>query len=256
MEKNKKIGIESLKKICLDIDGIFKDFELDGQKELSLYVGGNGTGKTLVLIFKWILGSIANIYLMSGKSMEEYEKILQYFFNYSFEKNDFTGKIKAEFENMEISFELEIGEVKNLNIKILDPSIVLESTGMPIFISKTTRLFTDIVTYLKVKKMMGILDLENTTEEIANNLANTYRLYDILFIERMISRLKDPNFKINEYAKKSFKETINKEIVNVTYNEDECSFTIHEIKDGKEITYPATMMSSGEQAWVNMFIQM
>lgn len=215
--QKKTVTMGHMQKLHMNIDGLFKDLTLDDQKAIALYVGQAGTGKTFLLIMQWMLGTLGGIYLASSKSMAEYEKALQFLLDKSFDDQKFTGKIDAVFEYLELSFELVDGKVKDLDIILTDNSVQVEPEGMPVFMSKNTR---------------------------------------ILFIERMLARLSNPNFKIRDAAKKSFIETMKKEIVNVTYDENNCSFTVHEIKDGKEITYPATTLSSGEQAWLNMFIQM
>jgi hypothetical protein len=255
MEKNKKITVGHIEKLFVDFKGVMEGLELASQKDLTIFVGQNGSGKSLVLIFTWLMGTIVNIFLQSGKSMTEYEKILQFFFDNSFDKNDFTGKMGAGFENIEISFEMDNGKVKNLDINILDPSIEILPSGMPVFMSKTTRLFDDLHKYLKMKKLLNIGDIELSNDTELKKLCEMYKIYDILFIERMIKMFKDPNFKLNPKSIGSFKETLKKEIINVTYDEPNCNFLIHELKDGKTEIYPATIMSSGEQAWVNMFIQ-
>ena len=254
MEK-KKVSIGHLQKIHMNIEGMFKDFELDGVKEISLYVGQNGTGKTFLLIMQWILGTMGTAYLCSAKSMQEYEKILQLFFDKSFDDQKFTGKIGASYEYLEISFELDNGQVKDLDIILTDNTVEIEPEGMPVFMSKNTRLFSEIVKYLKFKKVLGMTgEITLYDDNKLNQLCDMWKLYDIMFIERMCHRLSDPNFQIKEKAKESFIETMKKEIVKVTYDEPNCSFVVHEIKDGKEITYSATQLSSGEQAWLNMFI--
>ena len=255
--KRKLATMGHLQKLHMHIEGMFQNFELNDQKSISLYVGANGTGKTFVLIMQWLLGTMGAIYLASGKSMQEYEKALQFLFDKSFDDQKFTGKIGAAYEYLEISFELDNGKVKDLEIILTDPSIQVESEGMPVFMSKNTRLFSEIVKYLKTKKLLGMtgaITLYDDKKLI--ELCDMWKIYDVLFIERMLQRLSTPNFKIQDAAKKSFVDTMNKEIVNVTYDEANCAFTVHEIKDGKEITYNAASMSAGEQAWLNMFIQM
>lgn len=254
MEK-KKVSMGHIQKIHMNIDGLFKNFELDGQREIALYVGQNGTGKTFILIMQWLLGSMGTIYLNSAKSMPEYEKILQFFFDKSFDNQTFIGKIGAAFEYLEISFELDNGKVKDLDIILTDNNVQIESDGFPVFMSKNTRLFSEIVKYLKTKKMLGMTgQITLYDDKKLEQLCDMWKLYDIMFIERMLIRLTDPNFKIKDVALKSFIEIMKKEIVKVTYDEPNCAFIVHEIKDGKEITYSATILSSGEQAWLNMFI--
>ena len=255
--QKKTVTMGHMQKLHMNIDGLFKDLTLDDQKAIALYVGQAGTGKTFLLIMQWMLGTLGGIYLASGKSMAEYEKALQFLLDKSFDDQKFTGKIDAVFEYLELSFELVDGKVKDLDIILTDNSVQVEPEGMPVFMSKNTRLFTEVVKYLKTKKLLGMkgaITLYDDKKLI--ELCDVWKIYDILFIERMLQRLSSPNFKIQDAAKKSFIETMKKEIVNVTYDENNCSFTVHEIKDGKEITYPATTLSSGEQAWLNMFIQM
>lgn len=258
MEK-KKVPMGHLQKLHINLDSLFKDFELNSQKEISLYVGQNGSGKTLILIFQWLLGCMGCVYLSSGKSMKEYETILQFFFDKSFDNNNFTGKIGAAYDHLEISFEIENGKVKNLDIILTDNTVQVEAEGMPVFMSKTTRLFTDVVKYFKLKKTLNITgdlsQLKMSSDDDLKKLCDFYKLFDILFMERMHFRVTQPGFKIKDGALKSFVETLKKEVVNVTYDDEKCDFIIHEKKDGNVITYSACQLSSGEQAWINMFIQ-
>jgi hypothetical protein len=250
----KKVSIGNVKTLSTSLNGLkFEDIEFN---KLSLFVGANGTGKSFIMILVWICNYIANIFLLTGKSMEDYEKVLQFLFDKSFDNQDFTGKVKAVFENLLVEFEMDNGKVKNLTINYPDKTVLVEPMGVPIYMSTKTRLFSDVEQYFKFKKMMKIGDLTTLDEETTKNLTGMYKIYDIVFMERMKIRISDPNFKINPEALKSFKETVNKEITNITYDSNTCEFTVHEIKDSKPISYRATSMSAGEQSWINMFIQM
>jgi hypothetical protein len=80
------------------------NFSIDINK-LALFTGKNGTGKTLVLIQIWIVNYIAEVYLLThslGIGIAGIEAQLQYIFDKSFDKNDFTGKIIGRFPEGEL----------------------------------------------------------------------------------------------------------------------------------------------------------
>jgi hypothetical protein len=173
--------------------------------KLSIFVGHNGSGKTVFLIQVWIVNYITNIYLHNPKiDMTTLEKTLSWIFDKSFVQNDFTGSVKAEFEHLVMSFDINNGVVSNLTF--------------------------------------------SSFEELTPNDTP-------VFMERMLNRLSDPFFKINDSAKESLKQNMNKDILHVFYDDKKCDIIVSEMKDNKKIEYSVRMLSNGEQSMLNMFIQ-
>jgi ABC-type cobalamin/Fe3+-siderophores transport system ATPase subunit len=250
--ENKKIALGHLKSLETSI-GFSNTMNLE-MNNLSLLTGKNGSGKTLILIQIWIINFIAEVYL-NTKDISVTRAQLQYIFDRSFDVNDFTGKLLAKFNDSELEFEIEKGKIESFLFRTPHSLSDLQGNGMPIFMSKDTRLFSDIDKYLKFKKLLGIGDLSTITQENIDTLSESYKIYEIFFIERMLTRLSDPFFKVPEGVKDFIKSECNKDIVHIFYDKNQNQIMVTELRGGESQSYPITRLSAGEQAWINMNIQ-
>lgn len=234
--------------------GQMNNFEL---RNLSLLIGKNGSGKTMVLIQSWIVTYITSSYLLAGTSIEATTKGLQVLFDKSFDQNDFTGKVHGEFEHIHIDFDIDNGKVQNLAFTCIGCDIKdIIPSGMPIFMSTNTRLFTSLNQYVKFKKAIGITDpVEKLAECDFMKLCDSYKIYDVLFMEQQLRRLSDPYFKMQSPTTVALKDAFKKDITHIFYDEKKQEIQVTEVKDGKPETYPVTRLSNGEQAMLNMLIQ-
>lgn len=249
----KKKIISNLRRLQSNILGSDMDIEMSN---LALFTGTNGSGKTIVLIQTWIVNYIISTYIAAPQSLSALEQGLQFILDHSFDENNFTGKVRGEYDELDVEFELDNGKVSNLLFICKGCDIKdLDHPGMPVYMSTNTRLFTDIIKYLKMKKLMGLGDLTTFNDADLKKLCEVYKIYDIMFIERMMGRIKNPFFKISEGSKNSLKEMTGKDIVHVFYDEKNCEISVTESKNGVPEHYSITKLSNGEQALINMHIQ-
>jgi len=252
MQTKKKL-LSNLRILESDILGSPMKIEM---KNLSLFVGQNGSGKTIVLIQTWIINYITATYIASPQSLSALTQGLQFIMDHSFDINDFTGKIRGEFDELDVEFTLDKGKVDNLLFTCKGCDIKdLESPGMPVYMSTNTRLFSDVIKYLKMKKLMGLADIKTFNDSDLKKLCEVYKIYDIMFIERMMARIGDPFFKILDMAQEKLKEMTGKDIKHVFYDDKTCEIHVTEVKNGISENYLITKLSNGEQALINMHIQ-
>ena len=158
--------------------------------KINIYVGQNGTGKTVLLKLAWL-----GTYITSNKILEErgflpQNSIQEDFVNHTiskvFEEVDFNGKMVFNFENnltTTVIFE------KGICIDITFSNLTKENRVTNIlFMSKELRLFTELVRYLKLRKRV------NGTERIMSpdafeEILNDYKIYDALVVEQLLQNL-------------------------------------------------------------------
>ena len=158
--------------------------------KINIYVGQNGTGKTVLLKLAWF-----GTYITSNKILEErgflpQNSIQEDFVNHTiskvFEEVDFNGKMVFNFENnltTTLIFE------KGICIDITYSNLTKENKVTNIlFMSKELRLFTELVRYLKLRKRV------NGTERIMSPTAfeeilDDYKIYDALAVEHLLQNL-------------------------------------------------------------------
>lgn len=255
IETSNKKELGGLKTLDTSVGmGQMNNFEMNN---LALLTGMNGSGKTLILIQTWIVNYITNSYILGKTSIENTTKGLQILFDKSFDQNDFTGKVHGEFEHIHIDFDLDNGKVQNLVFTCIGCDIKdIISNGMPIYMSTNTRLFNSINQYVKFKKAIGITNpVESLSECDFMKLCDSYKIYDVLFMERQLQRLSDPYFKMYSPTNEVLKDAFKKDISHIFYDEKKGEIQVTELKDGKPETYPVTRLSNGEQAMLNMLIQ-
>ena len=158
--------------------------------KINIYVGQNGTGKTVLLKLAWF-----GTYITSNKILEErgflpQNSIQEDFVNHTiskvFDEVDFNGKMVFTFENnltTTLIFE------KGICIDITFSNLTKENRVTNIlFMSKELRLFTELVRYLKLRKRV------NGTERIMSpdafeEILNDYKIYDALVVEQLLQNL-------------------------------------------------------------------
>ena len=218
--------------------------------KINIYVGQNGTGKTVLLKLAWF-----GTYITSNKILEErgflpQNSIQEDFVNHTiskvFEEVDFNGKMVFTFENnltTTLIFE------KGICIDITFSNLTKENKVTNIlFMSKELRLFTELVRYLKLRKRV------NGTERIMSPAAfeeilNDYKIYDALVVEQLLQNLP-----------LEFSEEVSKTLVDVYNFKDSptklevdletCSFLL-EYSDNT--TENVLKLGAGHQSILNMF---
>lgn len=192
--------------------------------QLNMLVGPNGTGKTAVMISLYIITKCMYMLSQIGKNIE----VFQYIVDNSWDGDTLTGIIGIEYEDG--------NDIMSMRIEFMCSKIVAVSTNneenfhkvKPIeFLSKNTRLFSDLDMYLKVKKEVGL-----------DRITNFYKLYDISRFERMIAIMPFNSSHISMDDLPDVSEVFIKD--NKTYGK---------IND-EEV--PMSSLSAGQQSWINM----
>lgn len=218
--------------------------------KLNIYVGQNGTGKTVLLKLAWF-----GTYITSNKILEErgflpQNSIQEDFVNHTiskvFEEVDFNGKMVFNFENnltTTVIFE------KGICIDITFSNLTKENKVTNIlFMSKELRLFTELVRYLKLRKRV------NGTERIMSPAAfeeilNDYKIYDALTVEHLLQNLP---LEFSEMISKVLVENYDfkKNPTRLEVNLETCSFLLEYSDNTIE---NVLKLSTGHQSILNMF---
>lgn len=226
---------------------------------LTLLTGANGTGKTMILKIVWLVNYVTMTYIHTEGQIpiDMMEKTTQFLMDKSFDTNDFTGKIEADYPELQLSFDLTDGKVSNLLFVCGTDVKDLESGGIPVFLSADMRLFSDINKYIKLKKYVKLdKPFTSFTDADIDVLCGMYKIYDIITVEKLLTKISDPFFKIDGKLKETLQIYIpNKDLDSVFYDEKSAEIYLSEIKDGKKISYPVINLSAGEQSILNMLIQ-
>lgn len=218
--------------------------------KINIYVGQNGTGKTVLLKLAWL-----GTYITSNKILEErgflpQNSIQEDFVNHTiskvFEEVDFNGKMVFNFENnltTTVIFE------KGICIDITFSNLTKENKVTNIlFMSKELRLFTELVRYLKLRKRV------NGTERIMSpdafeEILNDYKIYDALAVEHLLQNLP---LEFSEEVSKVLVENYDfkKNPTRLEVDLETCSFLL-EYSDNT--TENVLKLGVGHQSILNMF---
>ncbi len=214
-------------------------------REIMLLIGANGTGKTFILILSWIAGTAVNMYLMS-KDRSATIHMIQLLFDKSFDNQDFSGECTAYFEGCSIFFKMDAG-------KVIDFSVTnqagVEAGSPPQFMSKNSRLYSDVVRYMKIRNKIG-LAFPMTEQDGAKylELLDLYKIYDVMFFDRLIMRTMSGH-RLDNITRTTTKNTIGRDIVSI-HSDITIPDMLYELEDGSKKSL--TTLSAGEQAWINM----
>ena len=218
--------------------------------KINIYIGHNGTGKTVLLKLAWF-----GTYITSNKILEErgflpQNSIQEDFVNHTiskvFEEVDFNGKMVFNFENnltTTVIFE------KGICIDITFSNLTKENKVTNIlFMSKELRLFTELVRYLKLRKRV------NGTERIMSPAAfeeilNDYKIYDALAVEHLLQNLP---LEFSEMISKVLVENYDfkKNPTRLEVNLETCSFLLEYSDNTIE---NVLKLGAGHQSILNMF---
>lgn len=235
---------------------------LDIHGPLTILVGQNGSGKTLTMQLIWAMSYATNNFLVArdvGPALTDnpdYDMLMpQFIFDNALENNNFTGKTSLEFKcGTFAKFELNKGEVINFEV-IADKDITPQNT--PKFMSKDIRTISSINMYLAMRYMVGILGTMTRREDIIKMLTS-YKLFDILYIERIVMMLLGGPYEIPNNIKMplvSFDDKVfpqMEEIILETFNGDKPPVLMYKHDGGK--VSPIAQLGAGHQSIINMHI--
>jgi energy-coupling factor transporter ATP-binding protein EcfA2 len=234
----KKKLIKELGQITMlnvDIDQPIKlKSDLDVNK-LNIYVGQNGSGKSLILKMTWALATIM-VFKINRKTTSEAEilQIAQYVWDNTFEDKNFNGLVGAIHPGGKISLGFKNGILESMNIDVAE-SIV--DAPAPLFLSTTMRTFDEIERFFKLQDKIGI-----------DAMPEYYRLYDSVYAHKIKKQFEDEiivdkdledslkNFNLDKY-----------DIVSFRYKNNKFIFT-----NSKGEEKSMSSLSKGEQSLLNM----
>lgn len=149
----------------------YEDMSVELNK-LSLMTGANGVGKTFILINCYCISLIA-----CAEGNPHIIEMAQYIYDKSFTNQDIDGDVTLTVDGKNATVTLERGKVKSVEVD-------KEISAQPIiYMSAAMRLFSAISTYLCMRKMMV-----GDEKQIIEGMLNTYRLYDVMYIEGLIKK--------------------------------------------------------------------
>jgi len=220
--------------------------------QLTIFVGKNGSGKSMILKLNWCFSMIAN-YFASGRLLNmtiDYKQQFQFIMDKSFDDQNFDGKIEAFFENATITAEFKDGKIISVTC---DSEEGVRPNKFPVFMSANTRLFSSFVAYMQVKKGLGITNtFQMFTEPELLKLTNIYKLYDLLFIEQMLIGMN--GYTLDADMKKAFNEQFEMKVVidQIIVDQDECELYALNLTTLEKVKL--TRLSAGEQSILNMLL--
>lgn len=175
MKKTKSLG--HIKSMKIKTDQPTKmDIDMEYNK-LVLFCGTNGTGKSLVMKYNWALGTIASIMINAAEASPPLSKVAQEILDGTLEDQNINGELVSYYENGTLKLTLEKGKVITSEF---EKGEEITTAPTPVFMSKVTRTFSQIHQYLQLEKQLGM-----------QSMLKTYRLYDVLYIEKMKARLSE-----------------------------------------------------------------
>lgn len=233
----KQLG--NLGKLRIDIDQPMEmNFDTEFNK-IVLLVGMNGSGKSMMLKLHWALGTIMAYVLGAKKAgvTVDTKAVTQYIMDGTFSDQNFNGLIVAYFEKGTLEIRIENGKVTQAGYEL---SAGVEEAATPVFMSGTLRKFSEIDQYLKTEKIV-------TREK----MPEMYRLYDIVFVERLKSMLAG-GYKAPETFKKSMLSFDGMDRYDFDTFSIENETVYFADKEGKKRALSS--LSAGEQSLVNMIL--
>lgn len=231
-------------------------------KALSILIGANGSGKTLVHRSTFLLNYLSynlfknplspnklNKEMAVDDSVEVYSELINYYANNTYEDFDFTGELGIEYDcGSYLKFSFEDGIVNDLDYDFKDEF----KPFRPKYMSSETRLFKAIDAMLKTRKMV-LKDNPIDTPDYVIKMQETFKLPDLQLLEdyihyvpiKVIEKLQNS---LNNYVDDNTSGLANIDLIDIDDAKDKF-YLIY--KDGTK-KYLSTL-SAGEQAILNIF---
>lgn len=244
--KSKELG--EVQSITIDItDPVQLKFENLNYRNLTLLTGLNGTGKSFVMKMTWVMATFINHVLTAVVHKLPYNQNpgMQFLLDKTFTHNDLTGSVTMGymFGNF-ITIELDQGKVTKLVLSLEENMV---PSGQPIYMSSGTRLFSGVISYMRLRNSLGIAPGMLTNDSELTKLCDSYILPDVLFIEELLLNI---TTKTTPDIIKGFNESIKKFDEKFQITDIKADYAKAEIliSDDKRTDYSITQLGSGHQA--------
>lgn len=185
---NNIAGFESLEVAI--VKPFAADFGTIEFNKLTLMTGLNGTGKTFLLVYSYVLTEIAGL-VVAGLDGENLKIGSQFIMEKCFSQIDTTGEISGNFgDGNKITLKMEDGKI--LSVGVTGFKDVTDVARIK-YMSSAMRTFDTIKAYLRLRQVA--LDKLGNYESMATEMLETYRLYDFKYMETLIASMpfKHPN---------------------------------------------------------------
>lgn len=236
-----KLG--NIKTLSMKLEEPAIDFKDITMNQISIFIGANGTGKSLILQFTWAMSMITQMKIMADLKSVQIREFSQFVMNTSFD-NNFTGTVSVTYDSgATIKLDLKEGKCETpefTNIESIDKDV-----PTPIYMSTNVRTFDEIEKYLKIRFMYTKeLSIDEST---LIKMSSIYKLYDVLACEKRYNRAISGTDIPNEMGEQLVKNyDFKKKPIKIIY--DENFYLIYEDESREKLA----RMGKGHQSIVNM----
>lgn len=212
--------------------------------KISLFVGANGSGKTFILICAYAMSMIANMITMMRPPMDFLVMSAQQIFDRCFKDQNIDGMISVTFEaGCSLTIKFDKGVVTNAII-VSGFEDITEAVAIQ-YMSSAMRTFSAISHYLQLKHMTQKANPSLDPAMIHEKMCESYRLYDVMYVETLIQRMP---IKINKDLVETLKKFNIEGIEEIAFVDND--FVAHTDKGPKALS----SYSAGDQSILNMII--
>lgn len=240
-ENNKNIGhVKNIK--CLLTEPIKLTIDSMDMNSLTLLVGQNGSGKTLINKITYfgtlmVFIKVHNISSLLSTTISGFKPLMQYIFENTFSNpEELSGDIVVNFEYGTFKCRIEKGIITTYEIDI-DP-VVTQATS-PKYLSTATRLFTSMESILLLYKLLP-----------EGEIFKHCRFYDLMHCLSMREFALNKSV-VDEKTVKTLKESYDTDITSLHYDEATCKFSY---VDSNNSTRLMSSLGAGHQSIINMMV--
>lgn len=251
----KKLG--NVNKVTLDITEPIKMNVIEMEmNQISILCGKNGAGKSLIMKLSWYLAMCSNSCIIgletgaikSSADLHLLNPLVQELMDGTLLNNNLHGTVGCDFDSG-VKFEVKFNYGKLDSFTFSNP-LGAESGNPPMYMSSETRLYSSFDRYLLTKLSLGVTDISDPFFKV-DLLLGMYRIYDILFFERMLFSYKK-GVVIPADLKKTLKDSYEIENISEVFINPNTNTIYYKEDSGNQ--YPMALKSHGEQSLLNMMI--
>lgn len=160
--------------------------------KLTLLTGMNGTGKSFLFANTYLFTEIG-VLVAAGIPREHLKATAQFILEKCFDDVDTTGTISVAFDvddvkaGCSVTLVMENGKINDVTYSGFENIVDVSRVK---YMSAGMRTFDAIKMYLSMRKMIKQTKLDIDTQEgLVGELLNTYKLYDVTYLERLINAM-------------------------------------------------------------------
>ena len=244
--------VKGINKVRMNIDEPIKftNIELE-YKDIGILAGPNGSGKTFVLVNVFCLQTLFSVIAIGGITDDAVKRsVAQMIWDKSFDDQNINGTVGGLW-GINNEFNLEVTFVKGDVTKVEHSDLSqISQVSSVMYLSSHMRTFDAIKMYLKIRKMIkeSCQPTHDSTDELLEKLSKDFKLYDISYLEAVISQMPITPDPIKKQALEKFDKFFT-EIKEIDVDFEKCDFII--TKNNGD-TVSASSLSKGIQSMLNM----